>query len=82
MTRVVSFQFRGRCASCPRYMDGNAAVLCDVDDHEVWVCARCARNIARRLLRAADTAQRKTRAGFVYRHDRWQKAARPGEARP
>jgi len=77
-----SFQFDGACDSCGRGGSHDAAVAITEDDDDVgkWVCAACAKNLAKRLQAAAADAEHRRSVGQEYRHDRWSKPARKSVA--
>ncbi len=74
MVRAKSMQFAGPCSGCGRSSDRTRNAV-EVEDGEncIWLCARCARSLARKMTRAADVAERNAKAGLVYRDERWVK---------
>lgn len=76
--KIRSMQFNGRCNGCSRGRTVKSpAVLLDVSgDEEAWICTSCARRIARRLVKAADDAQKRTARGLIFRRDTWQRGPR------
>jgi hypothetical protein len=67
----------GSCHSCGRHLDESAAVSFifgqsdTKEDCGEWICARCAKRLARYLSDAAEQAVERRRAGFVQRNEKW-----------
>ena len=74
--------FCGPCGACDRHMDDTHAVsfnLSKDDDDDLegeWICIRCARLLAKRLIRAADQSVKFKRARLVQRHRKWVPASK------
>jgi hypothetical protein len=67
-------QFVGGCANChSRTHDGalEVSVGDDADVHE-WICLKCARKLAGKIIAAVAKCQEHLAAGLVFRDDRWQ----------
>jgi hypothetical protein len=74
MVTAKAMQFGGPCQGCGRDSE-NARNAVEVNDgeNETWLCAKCARALARKLVIAADVAESNSKSGLVYRRDRWVK---------
>ena len=89
--KVKPFQFCGSCANCGCMStdDPMAAVALisedDADDEfdsTEWLCLKCATKLARRLRAAVKSCRAKVKRGLEYRHEKWQKKAKPKAAKP
>ena len=75
--KVKPITFTGRCASCQTDGDDRGGVdigVGDASDSEYigeWLCLRCARQLAERLVAATDKCTDKMLRGLRQRGDRW-----------
>lgn len=75
--KAIPFTFTGNCFACGEHQEdgGGVAVCLDEDDEDVfdgtWLCLKCARRAARRIIKAMRACEDKLAAGLVFRHELW-----------
>lgn len=73
--KVKPFQFMGPCASCgkgSKKVRGGIEITTGSDDSHDWICLRCAKTLAERLLKSIASCKERVRQGEIFRFDRWR----------
>jgi hypothetical protein len=85
LTKVRPIQFGGHCPACNSSNDtptrAGVEIATDGEDADFWICIRCARSLASKILVACAAAQLRTDRGQEYVNGRWNSMKAAHKAR-